>query len=105
MAEAKGLDRRAIVFKHALRNAMLPVITSFALTVGGLLGGAVIVETIFSWPGIGRYVVDSIAGRDYPVIQGFTLVMALAYTGVNLVVDVLYRFIDPRVRLESTVDV
>jgi peptide/nickel transport system permease protein len=105
MAEAKGLDRRAIVFKHALRNALLPVVTSFGLTVGGLLGGAVIVETIFSWPGIGRYVVDSIAGRDYPVIQGFTLVMALAYTVVNLVVDVLYRFIDPRVRLGSAADV
>jgi peptide/nickel transport system permease protein len=104
MAEAKGLDRRTIVFKHALRNALLPVVTSFGLTVGGLLGGAVIVETIFSWPGVGRYVVDSIAGRDYPVIQGFTLLMALVYTVVNLVVDVLYRYIDPRVRLETTVD-
>jgi ABC-type dipeptide/oligopeptide/nickel transport system permease component len=105
MAEAKGLDRRTIVFKHALRNAMLPVVTSLGLTVGGLLGGSVIVETIFSWPGIGRYVVDSIAGRDYPVIQSFTLVMALAYTVVNLLVDVLYRFVDPRVRLEATLDV
>ncbi|MCC6175614.1 MAG: ABC transporter permease [Chloroflexi bacterium] len=104
MAEAKGLDRRTIVFKHALRNALLPVVTSFGLTVGGLLGGAAIVETIFSWPGVGRYVVDAIAGRDYPVIQGFTLVMALAYTIVNLSVDVLYRFMDPRVRLETTVD-
>ena len=104
MAEAKGLDRRTIVFKHALRNAMLPVVTSFGLTVGGLLGGSVIVETIFSWPGVGRYVVDSIAGRDYPVIQGFTLLMALSYTVVNLLVDVLYRFIDPRVRLETALD-
>ncbi|MCX6020658.1 MAG: ABC transporter permease [Chloroflexi bacterium] len=101
-AEAKGLPRRTIVLKHALRNALLPVVTSSSLLVGGLLGGSVIVETVFAWPGIGRYIVDAIAGRDYPVIQAFTLTMAVVYVFVNLIVDILYRFIDPRVRVEGS---
>ena len=101
-AEAKGVPRHVIVFKHALRNALLPVVTSFGLLIGGLLGGAVIVETIFSWPGIGRYIVDAIAGRDYPVIQAFALSMALVYVAANFIVDILYRFIDPRVRVEGS---
>jgi ABC-type dipeptide/oligopeptide/nickel transport system permease component len=101
-AEAKGVPRHAIILKHALRNALLPVVTSFGLIVGGLLGGAVIVETVFSWPGIGRYIVDAIAGRDYPVIQAFALSMALVYVAANLIVDILYRFIDPRVRVEGS---
>nr|BFE56274.1 glutathione ABC transporter permease GsiC [Dactylosporangium thailandense] len=100
-AEAKGLPWRLIVLRHALRNALLPVFTNAGLIVSGLLGGAVVVETVFSWPGIGRYVVDSITGRDYPVIQAFTLAMALAYVLVNLVVDLGYRLIDPRVRVEG----
>jgi len=100
-AEAKGLPWRVIVLRHALRNALLPVFTNAGLIVSGLLGGAVIVETVFSWPGIGRYIVDSIAGRDYPVIQGFTLTITLLYVVVNLLVDIGYRLLDPRVRVEG----
>ncbi|MER7008442.1 nickel ABC transporter permease [Dactylosporangium sp. NPDC000555] len=100
-AEAKGLPWRVIVLRHALRNALLPVCTSAGLIVSGLLGGAVVVETVFSWPGIGRYVVDSITGRDYPVIQAFAIAMALAYVLINLAVDLGYRLIDPRVRVEG----
>lgn len=101
LAEAKGLPRRTILFKHALPNALLPVLTSFGLVVGGLVGGTVIIETVFSWPGIGRYVVDAITGRDYPVIQAFALLMSLVYIVVNLIVDIVYRWLDPRVRLEE----
>ncbi|TQF73441.1 ABC transporter permease [Rhodococcus spelaei] len=98
-AEAKGLPLQSIVFRHALRNALLPVLTASGLIVGGLLGGAVIVETVYSWPGVGRYIVDAIAGRDYPVIQAFALMMAVICVSVNLVVDLLYRVVDPRVRV------
>ncbi|MFD0679648.1 MULTISPECIES: nickel ABC transporter permease [unclassified Paenibacillus] len=101
LAEAKGLHRRTILFKHALPNALLPVLTSFGLVIGGLIGGTVIIETVFSWPGVGRYVVDAITGRDYPVIQAFALLMALVYILLNLAVDVIYRWMDPRVRLEQ----
>ncbi|TBL69725.1 ABC transporter permease [Paenibacillus thalictri] len=101
MAEAKGLSRRTILFKHALPNALLPVLTSFGLVVGGLIGGTVIIETVFSWPGVGRYVVDAITGRDYPVIQAFVLLMAIVYMVLNVAVDVAYRWLDPRVRLEQ----
>jgi ABC-type dipeptide/oligopeptide/nickel transport system permease component len=101
LAEAKGLPRSVIVFKHALRNALIPVVTSFGMIVGGLLGGAVIIETVFSWPGVGRYVIDAINGRDYPVIQAFALLMAVAYVLINVLIDLVYRFLDPRVRLEE----
>ncbi|NHN31036.1 ABC transporter permease [Paenibacillus sp. S3N08] len=101
LAEAKGLPRSVIVFKHALRNALIPVVTSFGMVVGGLLGGAVIIETVFSWPGVGRYVVDAINGRDYPVIQAFALLMAVAYVLINVLIDLVYRFLDPRVRIEE----
>ncbi|GAA1818095.1 nickel ABC transporter permease [Planosporangium flavigriseum] len=100
-AEAKGLPWRQMLLRHALRNALLPVLTNTGLIVGGLFGGAVIVETVFSWPGIGRYIVDAITGRDYPVIQAFVLAMSLMYGLVNLVVDIGYRFADPRVRVEG----
>ncbi|MEK3719713.1 MULTISPECIES: nickel ABC transporter permease [unclassified Paenibacillus] len=101
LAEAKGLPRSVIVYKHALRNALIPVITSFGMIIGGLLGGAVIIETVFSWPGIGRYVVDAINGRDYPVIQAFALLMAVTYVMINVLIDIIYRWIDPRVRIEE----
>ncbi|GII84898.1 peptide ABC transporter permease [Sphaerisporangium siamense] len=101
-AEAKGLPWRVIVLRHALRNALPPVLTNSGLLAGGLLGGSVIVETVFSWPGVGRYIVDAIGGRDYPVIQGFTLVMTLTYVAVNLLTDIGYRVLDPRVRVEGT---
>ena len=96
---AKGLTERAVIVRHALRNALIPVVTVAGLRFAGLLGGAVIVETIFSWPGIGKYVLDSIYDRDYPVIQGFVLFMGTVFVLINLVVDLSYGLLDPRVRL------
>lgn len=100
-AEAKGLPLSAIVLRHALRNAVLPVLTASGLVIGGVLGGAAVVETVFSWPGIGRYIVDAIAGRDYPVIQAFVLAMAVIFVLVNLVVELVHPLLDPRVRLAA----
>lgn len=101
MAEAKGMPRRTLLFRHAMRPALIPVLTSASLVAGGLLGGAVVVETVFAWPGVGRYMVEAIGGRDYPVIQGFTLLMASIFVVINFVVDILYRYLDPRVRVEE----
>lgn len=101
MAEAKGMPRRILLFRHALRPALIPVLTSASLVAGGLLGGAAVVETVFAWPGIGRYVIEAISGRDYPVVQGFTLIMATMFVIINFTVDMLYRFLDPRVRVEE----
>ncbi|MBA2712434.1 MAG: ABC transporter permease [Rubrobacteraceae bacterium] len=98
-ARAKGVLPWRVVFKHALRNAMLPTITVIGLQVGLLMGGAIITETIFSWPGIGLYAYNSISGRDYASIQGVVLYGALLFVLVNLVVDILYAVLDPRVRL------
>jgi peptide/nickel transport system permease protein len=98
-ARAKGVVPWRVVFKHALRNAMLPTITVIGLQVGLLMGGAIITETIFSWPGIGLYAYQSISGRDYASIQGVVLYGALLFVLVNLVVDILYAVLDPRVRL------
>ncbi len=98
-ARSKGLARRRVVYQHALRNAMIPVVTVIGLQFGGLLAGAVITETIFAWPGIGRYAIDSIRTKDFPAVQGVILVFALAYAIVNLLVDVLYGFLDPRLRV------
>ena len=97
-ARAKGVVPWRVVFKHALRNAMLPTITVIGLQVGLLMGGAIITETIFSWPGIGLYAYDSISARDYASIQGVVLYGALLFVLVNLVVDILYAVLDPRVR-------
>ena len=96
---AKGLGPRAVVVGHALRNALIPVLTVAGLRFAGLLGGAVIVETIFAWPGIGKFVLDSIFDRDYPVIQGFVVFMGSVFLLVNLLVDLSYGLLDPRVRL------
>ncbi|SMD17733.1 nickel ABC transporter permease [Rhizobium sp. RU36D] len=101
MAEAKGLKRSTLLFRHALRPALIPVLTAASLVAGGLLGGAAVVETVFAWPGVGRYMVEAIAGRDYPVIQGFTFLMATLFVIINFVMDILYRFLDPRVRVEE----
>jgi peptide/nickel transport system permease protein len=98
-ARAKGLRERVVVFKHAMRNAMLPLVTIIGLQFGGLLGGAVLTETVFGLPGIGSFLVDSIFARDYPIVQGFTLVIALIFVFVNLLVDISYAYLDPRVRL------
>ena len=97
-ARAMGATRRSIFLKHALRNALLPVVTSVSLQFGALLGGAVLTETVFSWPGIGRLLVDSIFARDYPVVQGVVLVFAVSFILVNIVTDLVYAYIDPRIR-------
>lgn len=97
-ARAKGVVPRRVVFKHALRNAMLPTVTVIGLQVGLLMGGAVVTETIFSWPGVGQIAYESIYRRDYAMIQGVVLYGALLFVLVNLVVDVLYAVLDPRVR-------
>lgn len=98
-ANAKGLQSRAVVIRHALRNALIPAMTVIGTSVGALLGGAVVTETVFTIPGMGRLVVQSIARRDYPVIQGAVMTIALTYVLVNLFVDILYVVADPRVRL------
>jgi peptide/nickel transport system permease protein len=97
-ARAKGVVPWRVVFKHALRNAMLPTITVIGLQAGLLLGGAIITETIFSWPGIGLYTYQSVGQRDYPSIQGVVLYGALLFVLINLIVDILYAILDPRVR-------
>jgi len=98
-ARAKGLPQRLVVYKHALRNAVIPLLTVLGIIFGILLNGAVLTETIFSWPGMGRYVVDSISWLDYTPIQGIAIFAAVIYTLVNLLVDVLYAVVDPRIRL------
>lgn len=98
-ALAKGLPVRFVVIRHALRNALIPALTVIGTSLGALLGGAVVTETVFTIPGMGRLVVQSIARRDYPVIQGAVMVIAMTYVIVNLIVDLLYVYIDPRVRL------
>lgn len=98
-AKAKGLALRTVVGRHALKNAMIPVVTVMGMVFGHLLAGAVIVETVFAWPGVGKLAVDAIFNRDYPVIQGFVLLMGAIFVAVNLMVDVLYVWLDPRVRL------
>ena len=97
-ARSKGLDERVVVRKHALRNALLPVITVVGLSFGALLSGAILTETVFSWPGIGRWVYDAIAARDYPIIQGGILFVAFVVTLINLFVDLLYAVVDPRIQ-------
>lgn len=98
-ARAKGLGERAVVARHALRNALIPVVTVAGMSFGHLLGGAVIVETVFAWPGVGKLVVDSIFDRDYPLIQGYVLFMGTIFVLINLAVDMLYVALDPRVQL------
>jgi peptide/nickel transport system permease protein/oligopeptide transport system permease protein len=99
-ARAKGLAERVVIFKHALRNALIPVVTVVGLEFGTLLSGAVITETIFAWPGLGQLLVGSILARDYPVVQGAVLLVAISFVLINLLVDLLYAAIDPRVRYD-----
>jgi len=99
-AEAKGLSRRVVILRHALRNALLPVLTVIGLQVGRLLAGAILTETIFSWPGIGLWVYESIESRDYAIVQGVSLFIAVIVVGVNLLTDVLYAAVDPRIKYE-----
>jgi peptide/nickel transport system permease protein len=101
-ARAKGLSEARVILKHVLRNAMLPVLTVVGLQFGALLAGSIITETIFSWPGLGTLMVKAIQTRDYPVVQGCVLIIALSYVLVNLLTDLLYGVIDPRIRHEGT---
>jgi peptide/nickel transport system permease protein len=98
-ARAKGVVERGVIYRHALRNAALPVITVTGLSLGFMLSGAIIIETVFAWPGMGRLIVQAVPGRDFPVIQAGVFVFALVFVGINLIVDVLYTVADPRVRL------
>jgi peptide/nickel transport system permease protein len=99
-ARAKGITETAVLFRHAFPNALIPVITIVGLQFGSLLAGTIVTETIFSWPGIGRLAVQAISARDYPLLQGCILVIALSYVGVNLLTDLVYAMVDPRVRLQ-----
>ncbi len=97
-ATAKGLTRNLVITRHALKNALLPIVTVVGLQLGGLLGGALLTETIFSWPGMGLWTYRAILSRDYPIVQGAVLVSAVIYVGVNLLVDISYAYLDPRIR-------
>ncbi len=97
-ARAKGLAHRVVVIRHALKNALLPIVTVLGLQLGGLLGGALLTETIFSWPGMGLWAYRAIQSRDYPIVQGAVLVSATIYVFVNLLVDISYAYLDPRIR-------
>ena len=99
-ARAKGLPARAVLFRHAFRNALIPIITILGLQFGTLLAGAIVTESIFAWPGIGRLTVQAISARDYPLLQGCILLIAVSYVFVNLLTDFLYAVVDPRVRLQ-----
>ncbi|HEY3247531.1 MAG TPA: ABC transporter permease [bacterium] len=99
-ARAKGQQERVVLYRHALRNALLPIVTIIGLQFGNALGGAVVTETIYGWPGMGRLVVQAIGQRDFPVVQGAVLVLAVLFSLVNLVVDLTYAFVDPRIRYE-----
>jgi peptide/nickel transport system permease protein len=97
-ARSKGLSERVVIYRHALRNAMIPVTTIMGIQIGSLLSGAVVTETVFSWPGLGRLAIDSIMFRDIPVVQGCVILFAVIFILCNLVVDVLYAYLDPRIR-------
>ena len=99
-ARAKGLTERAVIFKHAFRSALIPIVTIIGLQIGGLLSGAVLTETVFALPGIGTQLVTAIEARDYPVVQGFTVVVAVLFSLVNIAVDLSYAYLDPRIRVQ-----
>jgi peptide/nickel transport system permease protein len=99
-ADSKGLPWSVVVTRHGLPNALVPILTVIGIVTGGLLGGAVVIEQVFSLPGVGRLVIGAVLSRDFPVIQGTLLFVAVIYLLINLVVDVLYAVVDPRVRLE-----
>jgi peptide/nickel transport system permease protein len=98
-ARAKGISESSVLFRHAFPNALIPVVTILGLQFGSLLAGTIVTESIFSWPGIGRLAVQAISARDYPLLQGCILVIAVSYVGVNLLTDLIYAAVDPRVRL------
>ncbi len=98
-AEAKGLPTRLVVVRHVLRNALIPVVTVVAVQLASLLGGVIVIEVLFAWPGVGRLTYDAVQARDYPVLQGAVLLVAALFLLVNLLVDVLYARLDPRIRV------
>jgi len=99
-ARARGVSRVRAVLKHAFRNSLIPIVTVLGLQFGAVLTGAVITETVFAWPGIGRLLIQSIGFRDYPLVQGCILLIAVTYVAVNLLTDLLYGVLDPRIRFE-----
>ena len=99
-ARAKGLKERVVIMHHALRNALIPVVTLIGLQAAFLLGGAVVTETMFSWPGVGRLAVGAIISSDFPTAQGAIMILAISFLAINLIVDVLYVYLDPRVQRE-----
>jgi len=99
-ARAKGVSNRAVVLRHGLSNALVPIVTVVGVQAGYLLGGAVLTETVFAWPGVGTLMVQGILARDFPLVQGCVLVVALSFVLVNLAVDLLYVWLDPRIRYE-----
>ncbi len=101
-ARARGIRERLVMGRHVLKNALLPVMTAFGMSLGYMLAGSVIVENVFAWPGVGRYVISSIFNRDYPVIQCYALLTTLIFIAVNLLVDIAYGLIDPRIRMDGS---
>ena len=100
-ARAKGLSEFSVIMKHALRNALIPIVTLIGIDFGSYLNGSVLTETIFGWDGMGRYALDGIMKRDYPVIMGTVLVGAVVFVAINLLVDISYFYLDPRIRTEG----
>jgi ABC-type dipeptide/oligopeptide/nickel transport system permease component len=99
-ARAKGLPGWIVIYKHALKNAMIPIVTVIGLQLAKLMGGAILTETVFSWPGIGRLLITAIGNRDYPVVQGVVFFVAFAFIAINIIVDLYYAYLDPRIRYE-----
>ncbi len=98
-ARSKGLSPRTVTLRHTVRNALVPILTITGIQLGTILGGVIVVEVVFAWPGLGRLVYTAVAARDYPVIQGAVLLIAVAFLAINLLVDLLYAIVDPRIRL------
>ena len=97
-ARSKGISESAVTMRHMMRNALIPIVTAVGLQFGHLLGGAMLTETIFSWPGLGRLMVDSIKSKDMPLVLGSVIFLAVMFSVVNLVVDIIYSFVDPRIK-------
>jgi peptide/nickel transport system permease protein len=98
LARAKGVSSRVVIWKHGLRNALIPALTFAGITLGALVTGSIVVEQVFAWPGLGRLAVEALFGSDYPLLQGVVIVFTLMYVTAALLVDVLYAYIDPRIR-------
>jgi peptide/nickel transport system permease protein len=98
LARIKGVSERLVIWKHALRNAIIPLLTAAGITFATIVTGAIIIETVFAWPGVGRLLYEAVLERDFPVVQGITLLVAVIVLGVNLIVDILYAYVDPRIR-------